>query len=132
MGPVRDGELLRVSKECLPWAIACRESFFLHMGLQSTPLHWTTYFFHATGDRPPPSYFKVSQLYHICRTSLSSIGDTATCSFSAAALETVTRKAELPSEHFLPQDVTAMAACFPAHRFALDCQHVHLCRALRG
>lgn len=75
MGPLRDGELLWVSKERLSWATACREGFFLHMRLQSTPLHWTTYFFYATGDRPPPSYCKASQLYHICRTSLSSIGD---------------------------------------------------------
>lgn len=76
MGPLRDGELLWVSKECLPWAIACRESFFLHKRLQSTPFHWTTYFFYTTGNRPPPSYCKASQLYHICRTPLSSIWDT--------------------------------------------------------
>lgn len=76
MNPLRDGELLWVSKECLPWAIACRESFFLHKRLQSTRPHWTMYLFYATGNRPAPSYCKASQLYHICRTCLSSIGDT--------------------------------------------------------
>lgn len=130
MSPLRDGELLWASKDCLPQAIACRERIFLHKMLQSIPFPGQHTYFMLRGIGQPnvlQSKLVVLQLQNDFQQYRR---QSAPCSFWAAALEILYWAAtSAPLALRCPCHDCLVPCSWPC---PLDYQHMHRHETFRG
>lgn len=132
MGPLRDGKLLWSSKECLPRAIACRERFFLHKRLQSTPFprQYISFMLRRIGH---PNLLQSKPVVpHLQNDSQQYRRHYAPCSFWAPALETLTWGSWAANRAPLALRCHCHSCLFHSSQVCpLDCQHMYLCGTFR-